>query len=175
MGINETLTEHLRNVVGILQEHQLDYALAGGLAYSALVEPRATMDIDLLILLKDIPIEHIFDQLEQYFDAFIIHQTPMQFQYVNIWRTVGYKERRELILDFLLAESLLHQKMLERAISLNFLGTTLKVITLEDLILLKKCANRPQDIADITTIYATYEHEIDHDYLAYWFRELKIT
>jgi hypothetical protein len=50
MGFKETLTEQLKSIIQFLNKQDIDYALAGGLAFSALVEPRATMDIDLIVL-----------------------------------------------------------------------------------------------------------------------------
>jgi predicted nucleotidyltransferase len=174
MEINDTLTEHLKTILKALQECRIEYALAGGLAYSALVEPRATMDIDLLILLQDKSIQDFFHLLQERFDSLIVHKEPMQFHLVKIWRAVSFKNNRELILDFLLAESPFHQNALQRAIKLEFSGITLKVITLEDLILLKQCANRPQDVADVANIYAMFKDEIDHNYIEFWSKKLNI-
>ena len=53
MGVKETITEQLKKIVQFLNEQQIDYALAGGLAFSALVELRATMDIDLIVMIKE--------------------------------------------------------------------------------------------------------------------------
>ena len=57
MDIRETLITRLKNLVAFLNEHEIGYALAGGLAFSALVEPRATMDIHILLTVneKDMP------------------------------------------------------------------------------------------------------------------------
>ncbi len=49
MGFKEILIDHLRKIVNFLNENNYEYALVGGLAFSALVEPRATVDIDILI------------------------------------------------------------------------------------------------------------------------------
>ena len=48
MDVKETLIDQLKKIVQFLNKQRIDYALAGGLAFSALVEPRATMDIDIL-------------------------------------------------------------------------------------------------------------------------------
>ncbi|MBD3305050.1 hypothetical protein GF339_01735 [candidate division KSB3 bacterium] len=168
MGIHDTLTAQLQNVLQVLEACQVKYALAGGLAYSALVEPRATMDIDLLIMLQETSLREILRRLEPSVDSLIAHQAPMQFHRVKIWRVVLFKHNRELILDLLLAESPFHQNALERAVPLDFLGISVNVVTLEDLMLLKKSANRPQDMADVANIYATFGDELDQEYLEFW-------
>ena len=50
----------------------------------------------------------------------------------------------------------------------------IEIITLEDMILLKICAKRTQDIADLEQIYSTFRNEIDHDYVKYWAGKLNI-
>ena len=44
------LYEELRKVTSTLDRHQIEYALCGGLAMAVYDHPRATIDIDLLIL-----------------------------------------------------------------------------------------------------------------------------
>ena len=40
--------------------------------------------------------------------------------------------------------------------------------------MLKNCANRTQDLADLDKIYQTYDKEIDDEYLKKWANELNI-
>ena len=175
MGSHETFTAAVKHVLQVFQECQITYALAGGLAYSALVEPRATLDLDFLILLPNEAIRDFWRRLENHFESLLVHQAPMQFARATIWRAVSFQNGRELILDFLLADSPFHQNALQRALTLDFLGSTLKVVTLEDLVLLKKCANRPQDLADLAKIHAMFQETLDHAYLAYWAQALHLT
>jgi len=53
LDIKETLIDQLKKIVQFLNKQKIDYALAGGLAFSALVEPRATMDIDIIIMINE--------------------------------------------------------------------------------------------------------------------------
>jgi len=174
MGVKETLTDQLKRMVQFLYKQKIDYALAGGLAFSALVEPRATMDIDLVVMVKEKQLNHFKDLLKQEFESIITHKEPMQFNLVKIWRVINFIEDREMIFDFILAESKFHKNAIERAFEIEFFGSKLKVITLEDLILLKNCANRTQDLADLDKIYETYDDEIDHGYLKFWSDKLNI-
>ena len=76
MDIKETLIEHLKIIVKLLNEHEIDYALAGGLAFSALVEPRATMDIDLILTLKEAELPAFFKVLEKKVMSLVPHHEP---------------------------------------------------------------------------------------------------
>ena len=175
MGVKETLTDQLKRIVQFLNKQKIDYALAGGLAFSALVEPRATMDIDLIIMIKEKQLNDFKDLLKHEFESIITHKEPMQFNLVKIWRVINFIEDREMIFDFMLAETKFHKNAIERAFEIEFFGSKLKVITLEDLILLKTCANRTQDLADLDKIYQTYNEEIDHGYLKFWADKLNIS
>ena len=44
------LYDELRNLIKLLDEHEINYALCGGLAMAVHARPRATIDIDMLIL-----------------------------------------------------------------------------------------------------------------------------
>jgi hypothetical protein len=76
------------------------------------------MDIDLLIMLQDKPIQDFFHLVQARFESLVVHPEPRQFHFVKIWRAVSFQNTRELILDFLLAESPFHQHVLQRATKL---------------------------------------------------------
>jgi hypothetical protein len=67
LDIKETLIKQVKSIVHFLSKYEIDYALAGGLAYSALVEPRATMDIDILIMFKEKEMPTFIDLLSKEF------------------------------------------------------------------------------------------------------------
>jgi len=67
-----------------------DYALAGGLAYGALVEPRATTDVDLLILIDKPTPEKIAALFSSTFESLVPHPSPMEFKDLSIWRQWEY-------------------------------------------------------------------------------------
>lgn len=162
----------LKKVVRALNERSVDYALAGGLAYSALVEPRATTDVDLLILLESTGPDQIAALFSGVFDSVVPHQAPMPFKGVSIWRVVGIKEERETIVDLLLAQSEFHRQALARKRTVDFQGLALPIVTLEDLILLKVMAGRLQDLADIDHIKQQPDLQVDWPYVEGWREKL---
>jgi len=50
----------------------------------------------------------------------------------------------------------------------------LHIVTLEDLIILKQCANRDQDKIDVNNIYARFKEKLDHKYIGKWLNKLGI-
>ena len=99
----------------------------------------------------------------------------MHFDLMKMWRVINFIGDREMIFDFILAESEYHKNAIERAFEIDFFEFKLKIITLEDLILLKNFAKRTQDIADLDKIYKTLDDEINHDYLKIWSDKLNIS
>ncbi|MEW6544050.1 MAG: nucleotidyltransferase [Nitrospirota bacterium] len=158
----------LKEVVRALNEWRTDYALAGGLAYSALVEPRATTDVDVLILLEATNSDQIARLFSGVFDSVVPHQAPMLFKGGSIWRVIGIKDEREVIVDLLLAHSAFHRQALARKRTVDFEGLALPIVTLEDLILLKAMAGRLQDLADIERICQRPDLQVDWSYVEVW-------
>ena len=126
--------------------------LAGGWVYSALVEPRATTDIDLLILLDPPSREQIQALVSSLFDSTIIHPNPMALQGISIWRIVGIRSGQEVVIDFLLADSAYLRTALERRHTVPFGALQVPMLSIEDLVILKMVAGRLQDRADLEKI-----------------------
>ena len=158
----------LTDIIRGLNAQRVDYALAGGFAYSALVEPRATTDLDLLVLLEDPSPEKLVGLFRPVFDAVLPHPAPMVFKRMSIWRVVGTRGGREAIVDLLLAQSDFHRKVLERKREVDFLGLMLPIVTIEDLVLLKAMAGRLQDLADLERIKQQPGLQIDREYVRSW-------
>lgn len=175
MGPEPFLSTVLSDLIQGFNQQSLDYALAGGWAFSALVEPRATTDVDLLILLQEPSPEKISKFFHGMFDSVIPHPAPMVFDGVAIWRVVGFRNEREIIVDLLLAESEFLKHALTRKQTMEFLGMGLPIVTIEDLILLKTMAGRLQDLADLEKIKQSgAEVPIDWNYVRNWEKKLRL-
>jgi len=175
MASDTTLVSTLLKIVRHLNQARLQYALAGGWAYSALVEPRATTDIDLLIVLPDTSREAIGRLFAPLFDTVVAHGMPMRFKDLSIWRVVGIRNQQEVVVDLLLAESEFLQHALNRAQPIEFFGQNVPILTLEDLIVMKECAGRLQDRADLEKIRQRQtELQIDRDYVHFWKTKLGV-
>jgi hypothetical protein len=166
------LVEHLATLCGALETTRTPYALAGGLAYSALVEPRATMDIDVLVLLESGNIRGITAEIEKSYDSVVVHREPMLFNRTRIWRMVCVSAGIEFIIDFILADSEFQQQAVRRAKSVEYAGARISILTIEDLVLMKTIASRPQDISDLENIKLLMNDSVDWKYVDSWEKEL---
>ena len=165
MASESLLAEALADLLADFNRRNVPYALAGGWAFSALVEPRATTDIDFLILLDHPSRETIQSLLAPLFESLIVHPAPMTMRGISMWRTVGVRHREEVVVDFLLADSSYLQSALARKQQIPLRGQLVPILALEDLILLKMLAGRLQDQADLEKIEARRsELQIDWAY-----------
>jgi hypothetical protein len=169
MASESDLAETLSSLLAEFDRNNVQYALAGGWAFSALVEPRATTDIDLLILLDSPSQETIHSLVSSVFTSAIVHPTPMKLKGVSIWRCAGLRDKQEVVVDFLLADSAFLRSALVRRQRIAFGGQQVSLLTLEDLMLMKMIAGRLQDQADLEKIEARKTQlQIDWAYLDQW-------
>jgi hypothetical protein len=176
MAAESFLVRALSDLINDFNGRGLQYALAGGWAYSALVEPRATTDIDFLVLVEQPSPENIRNLLSAQFDSTVIHPAPMVFKGISIWRCVGIRQDREVVVDFLLADSDYLRTALTHRRTVGFLATQVSVLALEDLILLKTLAGRLQDQADLEEIRSRQDElDIDWGYVKEWKSKLGLS
>ena len=169
MAAESFLVQALSTLIADFNRRGLNYALAGGWAFSALVEPRATTDIDLLMLVEQPSREGIQSLLSPQFDSTVVHPAPMRFQGISIWRAVGIRGDQEVVVDFLLADSEYLRTALARRRVVAFDALQVPILTLEDLILLKTIAGRLQDRADLEKIEARQvKLAVDWGYVEKW-------
>lgn len=169
MASESFLAEALADLLANFDRRGVDYALAGGWAFSALVEPRATTDIALLILLEEPSSEAIRSLLAPLFDSIIVPPAPMTVRGISMWRSVGVRREQEVVVDFLMADSDFLRAALARKHRIELERLAVAVLTLEDLILLKMLAGRLQDQADLEKIEARKSQlQIDWAYIDRW-------
>jgi len=169
MAPESFLVRALSTLVDDFNKRGLNYALAGGWAYSALVEPRATTDIDRLMLIEKPSREGIHSLLSSQFDSTVVHPAPIRFQGISIWRAVGIRDDQEVVVDFILADSEYLQTALVRRRLVAFGSLQIPILSVEDLIVLKMLAGRLQDQADLEKISARQDElHVDWSYVEGW-------
>jgi hypothetical protein len=169
MAEESLLAQTLSTLITNFNRRGIQYALAGGWAYSALVEPRATTDIDVLLLLEQPSRDRLQSLLSSLFDSTIVHPAAMVFHGISIWRCVGVIKNQEVVIDMLLADSEYLQTALSRRRRILLGDLPVSILTLEDLILLKTLAGRLQDQADLEKIRLRQDElHVDWTYVGEW-------
>jgi hypothetical protein len=146
------LRQELLSIVRAFDAENVPYALCGGLAVVLHGFPRATKDVDLLLLPGDIERAHAALQSLGY----VLKAGPMTFRagkpeeqlLHRISRVMG----QELItIDMLVVGPFLEDVWAEReAFELN--GVRLVVVSRAGLAKMKRLAGRPQDLADLENL-----------------------
>lgn len=148
------LFEELRKVTAALDEAKISHALVGGLACSVWLEPRATVDIDLLV--KSEEWERIPAVLEPLGYLALAH--PKDFQSIRIRRLTKLVDGDAVMLDFLFADGDLIRGIDECA-RLEVEGEVHRVARPEILIQLKRGRMSDQDKIDIDGLTRLIEEQ----------------
>jgi len=145
------LYDELRKLVAALDEQEIDYALCGGLALAVYDRPRATVDIDLLILFESLdPVMIIAEKL-----GYEIRGLDMTFSNgaIEIRRRskIDHETGQVLSLDLLLVTPAI-QSVWATRVEADWEEGILSVVSRDGLIVLKKYRNSMQDLADIAAL-----------------------
>lgn len=155
MDIARDLFNTLKSLCILLSEARVDYCLIGGLAVGILAKPRATEDIDLLILIEERKKSAITGLIKKKLEV-IQDNNIMHFENATIWRTLLGSPAGDktgfVIVDFLLADNEIYREAVLNPINLTFDNVTIPVASPENLIKIKGLANRPQDVLDIASL-----------------------
>lgn len=146
------LFERLNQAIDVLAALRADncvdgFALIGGLAVSAWSPPRATMDVDLLVLAKPENLNHLVKAL---CDAGI----HAELRRGGFDDPVPFLIRADF-LDIIIATKKYEAEAVGESIAVNIAGKEIPVVSPEYLIILKLKAGGPQDLADVRELLAS--------------------
>lgn len=167
-GYHEVLT----TAIDALSFPPLPYCLIGALALGAYARPRATHDVDLLILTDRTASHAYIEPLRA--KGFVIAsdwlaENPTAQDVVTRLR---HPSAPDFPLDLIFAISELHKSALGRRRSLSLQGVQVSVSSPEDLLLLKLSAGRPRNFDDVMGIVGNANRQLDLDYLWSWAERL---
>jgi hypothetical protein len=134
-------------LLAALDQDHIEYALCGGMAMAIHGRPRATVDIDILILADSLqPVIQIAERLGYTIRGLDLNFDPIRIRRISkLDSTTGIM----LTLDMLLVANEI-QTIWETRVPAEWEGGTLWVVSKEGLIALKQLSGRPQDLADIS-------------------------
>jgi predicted nucleotidyltransferase len=159
----------LSAAIDALSTPPLPYCLIGALA---LGRPRATHDVDLLILTDNATSHSYLDPLRA--KGFAIasdwHEANPMAQ--NVATRLAHPLAPDFPLDLIFATSPLHKNALDRRKPIVIQGIQVSVSSPEDLVLLKLSAGRPRDFDDVMGIVGNASAPLDLDYLWSWAEQL---
>jgi predicted nucleotidyltransferase len=153
--------EALASLARLLDQHQLDYMVIGGLANAVWGEPRATLDIDVTIAAETSDTLRVVTALENEFR--VLASDPASF--VIETRVLPLESRSGVRVDLIFGLLPFEREAVARARTVQVAGGEIRFCTPEDLILLKIISRRERDLADVQGILQRRFRELDLDYL----------
>lgn len=144
------LIKELKEVVSVLEDNGIDYAVCGGLALTIHGFPRATFDLDVLIRAEDL--QKAFDAVKP--NGYDIHGLDISFKErtVEIRRVSKIDKDGEVMsLDFLLVTPFV-EDVWESKMTLEWEGKKIWLVSRDGLIKMKQQAGRHKDLIDIDRI-----------------------
>jgi hypothetical protein len=143
--------EEFRNLVAVLDEHEIDYALCGGMAMAVHARPRMTIDIDVLIQAESLDrVMAIAKEL-----GYNIRGKDMSFANgaVEIRRAskIDTEAGDLLSLDLLLVTPQL-RSVWDSRVESEWEGGTFSVVSRTGLIAMKQLRSSGQDLDDVKAL-----------------------
>jgi hypothetical protein len=149
-----------------LARHEVRYLLVGGLAMNLHGVPRMTMDVDVLLALDEVNLEHFFAVAEE----LKLHPTlPVSLKeladpakretWIKERNLIAFslycKEKIAPTVDVLIGTGLPFEAAYARRVGREINGVAVSLAATEDMIALKSLAGRAQDQADIEHLKRT--------------------
>lgn len=160
--LNEPLLTTLADAANLLDGQGIPYALVGGVAVSFRAQPRMTADVDFVIAadveravllaarLEGTPFQPLVGGVEDVVrQSFIL---PLKHRATKVK------------LDLALGLSGFEQEAIARAERREHEGVRFSLATVEDLLMMKVLAGRPQDEQDVRGLVTVHGKLIDWDY-----------
>ena len=161
----------LRTLIESFPPSAPPYCLIGALALSAWGQPRATKDIDLLILLDESSWEELLRGLASSGflkdEAWSKHNPMLQGVMIRL-------QSGDVPVDLLVPRDEQEEEALLRRQMIEVEGVSLWIVSPEDLVLMKLKAGRPYDFGDVVTVIVRQGDALDLEYMFRWARRLGI-
>ena len=122
MEIGKSLLETLKSISEIFSNADIQFCLVGGLALGIIAQPRATEDIDLLVLFSEEEREVLARIIRKNFQVIDIHAHVMLIGKSKIWRILlqdPYNREGIMIIDILFADHVIYQNAVKNSIRIT--------------------------------------------------------
>lgn len=163
MGVLEALIE----ATTFLENRGVPYAVIGGLAVQYWGEPRATRDVDIVVMVSG-------DRQEGFLSDALQQFRP------RISDALAFARRNRVLLvsavdgtpiDITLGILGYEEEVMRRAVNVAFPNLRpVRLISAEDLIIHKCVAGRPRDVEDVERILLRQRLDVDLRYIRRWLR-----
>lgn len=154
-----------------LRRAQIPYVLIGAWALAVWGRPRATLDVDLLVLVHDETFAHLNARMVQV--GLKLDETWREWNPMLKDSQLRF-QRQEGTVDLLRPRDQHDQQIFQRRRKKRMDGRYYWVVSAEDCILQKLKVGRPRDFEDAVSVVERRRKELDLTYLEHWARQLGV-
>ncbi len=167
-GLDGRLISAIRELEAVFQELKVNAVFIGGVAVSLLATPRATEDVDALIV-YDVEDRHILLKglRERGFRTPLANMDDFVIQTRLV---TAVHEATGTVVDIMLGCMPFEEQIVARSSVSSRAELEIRLPTPEDLIVLKALASRPKDLEDIRNIGLVYG-KMDRGHIQYWLEQ----
>ena len=154
-------------IAAALESLTIDYMIVGGIANAVWGEPRATLDVDVTVAVENPDMAAAIAGLGRLFKTAVADPDA----FVRRTRVLPLDTADGIRIDVIFALLSFERDAVQRATTVMFGGRGIRVVTPEDLLLMKIISDRPRDLADAEALTRRRAGTLDRAYLEPRLRE----
>lgn len=162
----------IEELLKVFKKHQINLVLMGGIATSVWAKPRATFDIDGIIAISEERLKELLPELQKRGFKFNQKQ-PFKKIHDLVFLTLYFPPCKTYV-DLFIARSEFQKEIVKYAREVKYNKINVKVISPEDLILLKLKSGREKDMEDVREIIIENKGKLNYKYLEKWAQNLGV-
>lgn len=137
---------------------------------------RATKDVDLMVSIASDGISELIERIEKGGFKFDRKRGIIKINGFELLRFICIDEETsfEIFIDIVTVTTEFQKQIFKRKTKTDFLGVTINIASLEDIILLKLLADRSIDFVDAEGLIQENKKDVDKNYLRNWAKRLRI-
>lgn len=161
----------LERVTAYFRRKRVPYVLIGAWALAVWGRPRATTDLDFLVLVNEEDLGRLSSQMIR--AGMELDETWLEWNPMLRGAQLRF-QWQEVSIDLLRPRDQHDQQIFQRRRKKRMDGRYYWVVSAEDFILQKLKVGRPRDFEDAVSVVERRQKELDHTYLEHWARRLGV-
>jgi hypothetical protein len=158
------LIDVYKKIVQFLNNGRYNYIIIGGIAASAIGEPRITADVDVDIVMDKKGVPGFLDKAAKAGFTVSVKRCLKSVERAGVFQ-ISFGDYH---IDFIVASTDLEMQACERRGVIQLHGVKAFFPSPEDLILMKIIPGRAKDISDVEGLIARHGDKLDKEYLKTW-------
>lgn len=151
----------LSDIAAFLEAAGVPYMVIGGIANLVWGQPRATLDIDVTVLVASSRLEAFLERVAKHYRVLVADAA----NFVNTTRVLPVQHSSGVRIDLIFGLLSFEEEAIARAVTAGEAPVQFRVCTAEDLVLMKIISERPRDLDDAREILQRRRLLMDWAYL----------